>query len=499
VVAGDFNNDHKADVAAIITFGRRSGSSLFLLLGNGDGTFGSPTSFFVGQNTVAIGAADFNRDGNLDVAVATDAGIAILLGNGDGTFKGPAYMGTSFGQLIAADVNGDGIPDLIAGPISTGSVQVFLGNGDGTFHALPPFGSTLNGFALGDTNGDGKLDLITSAGPGLAVFLGNGDGTFSAEVDFRSISGGGPQIIAADFNGDGLADVLAGTALFVNTTPPPPIVSFSPLTATFAAQAVGTSSSPMTLILKNIGKGILTVSGVSVTGPNANEFTQTNNCATVQPGTSCAVQITFSPLSAGSATASWSVADNAPGSPQTVPLSGTGTGLALTATSNTATVAAGSTANYSLSIGGGGWSGPVTLTCTGAPKGAGCTVSPATVNVSATAASPLTVAVTTTSRTVAAVMRSDMKPTPWLWGVALMGLAVLPTNRRASMKRRARRIVRGLSLLLLLLSAACGGGGGSSNNPQENPNGTPVGTYTLTVTASSGAVQQSMLLTLMVQ
>jgi hypothetical protein len=250
LIVGDFNNDQKPDVAAILLNG--GSTSVYILLGNGDGTFGAPTSYFVGQSPVALVAADFNGDGNLDLAVATTAGIAIMLGKGDGTFQSPTYIGSSYVSLITGDVNGDGKPDLVAYEqldSDAPPLQVFLGNGDGTFQTLPTFGTGSNGgLALADFNGDGKPDLITNAAPvegvpvRLAVYPGNGNGTFGSPIYF--LASAGAPIFVSDFNGDGSLDVLAGSEFFVNTTPatPPPSPGFalapasgSPTSQTIAA------------------------------------------------------------------------------------------------------------------------------------------------------------------------------------------------------------------------------------------------------------------------
>jgi hypothetical protein len=160
--------------------------------------------------------------------------------------------------------------------------------------------------------------------------------------------------------------------------------------------------------------------------------------------------------------------------------------------SNSVTVAAGKSANYALSIGGEGLLGAVTLSCTGAPAGAICSL-PASINVNPTTASPFTVSVTTTMRTMAVVVPNGHTPTLWLWATAILGLAVLPATRGT--KRSASRIARTLPFMLLLLLCACGGSSGGTGGG----GGTPAGTYTLTVKATSGSLIQSVTLKLAVQ
>jgi hypothetical protein len=101
-----------------------------------------------------------------------------------------------------------------------------------------------------------------------------------------------------------------------------PAVTFSPTSLTFPDQTIFTTSPAQKLTLTNTGLGILTISGGSLTG----QFGETNNCGgTLKPGASCTAEIAFKPKAKGTLRGTISVTDNAPGSPQTVPLTGTGT------------------------------------------------------------------------------------------------------------------------------------------------------------------------------
>ena len=135
-VAGDFNNDGYLDLVDVGN-GYYETQPMQVLLGNGDGTFQAARRFWnLPQIPDKVVAADFNHDGNLDLALTllsnTSYGVAILFGTGGGTFAPPVIYATDYlpSGLGAADLNGDGAVDLIA----TGSlVDVFLGKGDGTF------------------------------------------------------------------------------------------------------------------------------------------------------------------------------------------------------------------------------------------------------------------------------------------------------------------------------------------------------------------------------
>jgi uncharacterized protein (TIGR03437 family) len=171
-----------------------------------------------GQTVDQLVVADLNLDGNADILVVSlSAGVTVLLGNGDGTFGTPIQTGIRTNALQVADFDGDGIPDLVYSAIS-----VSLGRGDGTFKA--PIQSPIIGFfpdgqfrfGVGDFNGDGKLDIVALAVDqpystiGRILLLpGNGDGSLQAPASYP-ISALSTPILAAlgDFNGDGKPDLL---------------------------------------------------------------------------------------------------------------------------------------------------------------------------------------------------------------------------------------------------------------------------------------------------
>src|ERR687886_1929396 len=106
-----------------------------------------------------------------------------------------------------------------------------------------------------------------------------------------------------------------------------PAVTFTPTSLTFGAQAIGTTSAPQSVTVANTGNASLFINSAAV--PNTLDFTVVNDgCSglTLAPGTSCSMSITFSPTASGTRSAALTVTDNAPGSPQTVPITGTGTG-----------------------------------------------------------------------------------------------------------------------------------------------------------------------------
>jgi hypothetical protein len=196
-----------------------SGSAgLTVLMANGDGTLAAGVSYAPGLSPTGWDMGDVNGDGHIDVVVATSSGISVLAGNGDGTLGAPTpvYASADVDDMALADVNGDGILDLLTAetPVTSASVvRVLLGDGQGGFtpQGLMVFsgGATqLGPLVTADLNGDGHLDVIVAdfVGGPVAVFLGNGDGSFGPNKQFSA--GQTPRSIAAgDLNGDGIVDL----------------------------------------------------------------------------------------------------------------------------------------------------------------------------------------------------------------------------------------------------------------------------------------------------
>ena len=229
VTSADFNGDSERDLAVA----NLGSDNVSVLLGNGNGTFGSAQNYAAGDGPQGIVSADFNKDGHEDLAVTNDPPelvfpdkVSVLLGNGDGTFGPPQSFLALDGpdHLTSADYNGDGNADLATSNGGSAhedpndptgfsySVSVLFGNGDGTFQETQnvPTGDCPQGIVSADFNEDGHSDLVTAndcdATQGVYVLLNNGDGSFGAAERFPLV--GAPNgIVNADFNDDGNEDV----------------------------------------------------------------------------------------------------------------------------------------------------------------------------------------------------------------------------------------------------------------------------------------------------
>jgi hypothetical protein len=217
VAVGDFNGDGFLDIATA----NIGSNNVSILLGKGDGTFQNHREYPTGQNPLFLSVGDFNGDGILDLAVlnAEDQTVGVLLGVGDGTFPTQVTYPVGGGSdpfdsdyVLAADFNKDGKLDLIVANFDDNTVSILLGNGDGTFQpqVIYPTGAGPNDLAIGDFNHDGNLDVAATDNEDttISILYGNGDGTFQAPV-IDNLAGVGPWGIASgDFNGDGLTDLV---------------------------------------------------------------------------------------------------------------------------------------------------------------------------------------------------------------------------------------------------------------------------------------------------
>ena len=217
IAGGDLNADGFEDLVVA----NYMDDTVSIFLGKGDGTFwptNTPPLILSGPNYVSI--ADFTGDGHLDVAVVNKNANTVLVvpGNGDGSLNTAGLTTlttqTSPVALAFADFNGDGNADLAVVNQTSGTVSVFLSMGGGKFTAGVPYtaGTGPLSIAAGDFNGDGVTDLVVANGSGNSVSIlpGKKGGTFSAHMT-TSLTAAPQGLVIADFLRDGKLGVAVTT------------------------------------------------------------------------------------------------------------------------------------------------------------------------------------------------------------------------------------------------------------------------------------------------
>jgi hypothetical protein len=225
ITIGDFNNDNRPDLG-ISPVNSSGALSLDTYLSQGNNTFkkvqGAVSSEIGPMYLSGNISADFNNDGNLDLANCAstggpNAGCVVFLGDGKGGFAKPAPINAFAGTGVAADIDRDGTLDALTTYYDGYGSYIYFqhGNGDGTFEFVGSHFITLNYYfggspVVADFNEDGKLDFAAPAYESnyVAVLLGNGDGTFQTEVDYP-ISCSAFSSVVADINRDGNLDIVS--------------------------------------------------------------------------------------------------------------------------------------------------------------------------------------------------------------------------------------------------------------------------------------------------
>jgi PKD repeat protein len=449
------------------------------------------------MNISAIAASPgFSQTNTCGATLASGASCMVSV-----TFN-PTQPGVGTGTLSAADdasgspqtvsLTGTGIaPSAALAPASLTFASLLIGSSSPAQSALltNTGTSTLNisGIAAaGDFSETSSCGSTLAPGASCAIsviFTPTQSGTRTGAVSVMDDATGSPQMIA--LSGVGGAPSAA--------------VSLTPSSLTFAGELVGSPSSAQAIKLANTGTAVLHISAISAAG----DFSETNTCgSTLSAGASCTINMTFKPTQGGTRNGTVTVVESL-GNSQ-IALSGTGMDFSLTTAPNAGTLTAGQSAKFSVMVNAqGGFNQPASLTCTGAPTNATCNVSaPSVTPGNAATITVVTTAHSTVWPTLPALPKGF--PLPMLYGLAIIALALWAMARP---QRRIKLAFSGLAIVTLATSgcasvAGIAGGSnsnGSSTSPSTGGDSTPAGTYTITVTATSGALTHSATYTLTVQ
>jgi VCBS repeat-containing protein len=190
VAVGHFNRDEDSYLDLAVANG--GSNTVSVLLGRGDGSFGSATNYEMGANSApsSVAVRDLNLDSDPDLAVANAGSntVSVLLGGGRGSFgSATSYeLGANSGpsSVAVGDFDRSGIPDLVVANSGSNTVSVLVGSGTGSFRAATSFaaGDTPASVAVGFLDGDADLDLAVAdlGSRSVSVLLGGDRASFGA-------------------------------------------------------------------------------------------------------------------------------------------------------------------------------------------------------------------------------------------------------------------------------------------------------------------------------
>jgi len=438
-------------------------------------------------------AVDFNHNAYLAggnfTSVPTTAGAFQTVAQGSSNFGGfVVKIADSLGSAVAIPVPREvTIPSIWQNGTTSPPFAITVGNyGDA--------GLSITGISVSGQNA-GDFAQINNCGNALPAATNcTIEITFSPTVDVGARSATLDLTFGRSVPAQSVA--LFGQAGF-------PIIQISPaLSIDFGSIGVGTFDTA-DLEISNVGTGVLNL-GYSFTGDFSGEMLG-GFLFFLPPGSATPpLRVSFTPTAPGPRTGQLVITDDAAGSPHIVEFSGTGIAvnagdfILMTApnSSDSITIKAGQTASYSLlAVAGAGFSDTVTLTCAGAPAGATCAANPKDFSLGGTTftgTSPQTVTISVNTMPHRSSSSNSPAAIPWYGFTIFAGMLLLARPR---LRDSLQSLVLLIALIFIGVFVSCGGG-------QQSPpsaTGTPPGTYTITLTATSSKLTHSTKLTLIVQ
>jgi hypothetical protein len=284
------------------------------LFNNGSGVFTGLTNYAIGTGPRSVAAADFDSDGDIDLAFTpSGAGInnvGIMMNTGLGTFTPVVNyaVGANPSFVVAGALDANNSVDLAVGYLGGTSISTVMNSGTGTFGGAANYtvGTTPQGVALGDVNGDGFLDLVTanSGTNNASVLLNNGAGIMGTLQNYAV--GVNPRMpVLGDVDSDGDLDIaivnqtpnnvsvlLNTTLMNVQNNVAPFGMPYPPTTPAFNSMNAALATNIVIPFSDNLNAGTVIAANFRVQGlmtgarlPAGTTFTAAGMTATVNPGT----------------------------------------------------------------------------------------------------------------------------------------------------------------------------------------------------------------------
>ena len=214
--SADFNGDGNTDIAV----GNTQNSTVNIMLGDGQGGFSSISAITAGNGIRGLAVLDLNGDGAMDIVTANRGAnnLALLLGNGDGTFASATFLeagGQQETACVAGDANNDGITDLFVGCYGSNEIILMLGDGNGSLIFTDRIASPGSPWmmAAGDIDGDGAMDAVSANADAASavVAFSDGFGGFSGSATYPTGAAFPIAVDLGDPDGDGDLDMITSS------------------------------------------------------------------------------------------------------------------------------------------------------------------------------------------------------------------------------------------------------------------------------------------------
>ena len=224
VVSADFNGDGLLDLATA-SEDSEANSVVGILLNLEDGAFGPVQTRPAGRKASAMAAADLDADGDIDLATASFDAIVPLINDGNGVFEPteslPAPAATRFVTL--ADVSGDGLPEILSTNTTRDTLTVHLNQGSLQFSSGREYavGERPESVVTIDVDADGFLDLVVTNrdSQSISILTNQGNGEFSEPSDVPTPSPRPVRTRAGDIDDDGDVDLVVLSLTDVTVLP----------------------------------------------------------------------------------------------------------------------------------------------------------------------------------------------------------------------------------------------------------------------------------------
>lgn len=410
--------------------------------------------------------------------------------------------------------------------LNIGDVDVFAGSGAFTGSldedSNAAFASAPENAQIGAPEGvavDAKGNVfISDTGANAIVRVDARSGMLSRVALNASLSS--PGALAIDRSGDvfvadrGNQRIVEFPQMGAGVSPANVIIS--PSSFDFGDELTGGSTAAQPFTLTNNSSSAISLSNPSFTftGANAADYTETNNCVpSLAAGASCQINVTFTPGHSGTSSATMEVTDSDPSSPQMATLSGTGDDFELTVpsiTDTTQNVVPGKNATYMISVTPDTvFGGTVNLACPAVLSAKtttiGCSIQPASVNVTPGTPQQFTVTLTTAGPNATKIPWFGRRIAPsgpmrlllfcsFAAMLTLFYFRLRRTSAPSHFATRNRPRARLAALCFAVLAAAAAAGCGYHNS--INPNETPVGSFPVVITGTAQNAGRSITLTL---